>query len=124
VKETKIFMFDDLAYAAGERVEAEDGETVTLRLDGEGVSLDLTAEHAKELRELLAPYFAAGTPAGGGKPPSPAPASHGRQPTDYNQGMREYADARGISYRSASGGVYYSASLRAEYEQYLSAGGR
>ena len=76
MKETKVYMFDDLAYAAGERVEAD--ETVTLRLDSESVALDLTEAHAKELRDLLAPYFAVRpVPA----TPALAPPKGGRRPT-------------------------------------------
>jgi hypothetical protein len=35
-------------------------ETIQLTLDGRGVQLDLSAEQANDLRELLAPYFDAG----------------------------------------------------------------
>ena len=123
MKETKIFSFDDLDFAAnGERTEiGDDGRAVILSLDGERVELDLTAAHIKELREQLAPYFAAGQP----PPPPPPPAKPlGKPPTDYNAGMRAYADARGLSYRTPGGGIYYPAQLRAEYDDYLAGGGK
>jgi hypothetical protein len=125
VKETKVFMFDDLDYAGGERVEAD--RSVVLRFGVDAVELDLTDAHIKELADYLAPYFAAGSapeqPAPRPAPP-PSSSSAGRAPTAYNAGMRRYADDRGISYRTPSGGVYYPAQLQAEYAEFLAQGGR
>lgn len=55
----KVVLVDDL----DGRSDA-DG-THKLSLNGQRIELDLTDEHAKELQELLAPYFDAGRNAGG-----------------------------------------------------------
>lgn len=59
MKELKLVLSDDLIYAeTGKRVPAD--ETVVLSLDGKRRELDLTSEHAKELREFLEPWLDAG----------------------------------------------------------------
>lgn len=40
-------------------------ETVTFALDGVNYAIDLTQEHASEMRDLLAPYVSAGRRVGG-----------------------------------------------------------
>lgn len=59
MRELQVTVSDDLTYMlTGERVPAT--ETIQLSLDGEARELDLTSEHASELRELLADYLKAG----------------------------------------------------------------
>jgi hypothetical protein len=112
-----IQTIDDLHHHEdGEQVAAE--RTHRLTLDGKDTELDLTAEHYKELDELLARYFAAGRKPQG--PPRAPKTGAGKRPTDYNAGMREYADAHGINYRAAkSGKPYYSAKLKRAYAAHL-----
>lgn len=44
-----------------------------------------------------------------------------RELLDWNEGMRTYADSRGISYRTDSGRIRYPPGLREEYERWLDA---
>lgn len=76
MKEIQVVMSDDLIYTeTGRRVPAD--ETVTIALDGKTRELDLTAEHAKELRELMADWMEAGN-----EPrPESAPPATGRKST-------------------------------------------
>jgi transcriptional regulator with XRE-family HTH domain len=47
-----------------------------------------------------------------------------RELLDWNRGMREYADAHGISYRNASGRIRYPDRLQEEYASYMALRGR
>jgi hypothetical protein len=59
VKEVQILISDDLTYAeTGKKVEAD--ETLILAIGGVKRELDLTSQHADELRKLLEPYLRAG----------------------------------------------------------------
>lgn len=125
----KIITVDDLDRLADPESEILADETVLLQVGDVRVELDLTAEHAKELRELVAPWLAAGAPLveAPRKPPAaakePAKPRHGRAPTEYNAGMRRFAEARGINYKGPSGKPYYNVQLKADYEQFLRSGG-
>jgi hypothetical protein len=70
--------------------------TVRFGLDGTEYEIDLSAEHARELREALARYVRAGRRAGGG---ARRPARSGRKPPasglDTTE-VREWARAQGI----------------------------
>jgi hypothetical protein len=124
-------MFDDLHYAAGERVEADVTVRISFGMSGvnhRSVELDLSEVHAKELDDLLSPYLNAGQQAEPIKAPAPnrlppRPPGHAGQwnaNAAYNLGMREWADAQGINYRNESTGqVYYSRTLRDAYAEYL-----
>lgn len=122
----KIVAFDDLSLADGEEVEAEH-QSVPLVLGDRRVELDLSDVHLKELEELTARWFEAGQPVSGAARKAPPPARRrrdGRAPSPYNQGMIDFAEQRGIPYRTKSTGkLYYSAELRARYEQHLRNGG-
>jgi len=102
---------------------AETGEQVTgalthrLRLDGEDIEIDLTAEHYDELRKLLDRYVQAGRRPADWKPP-PIP-SHAKMSRAETTALRAWADAQTppLSYRTAGGkgagkGYYYSIDLR------------
>jgi hypothetical protein len=103
--------------------QAEDGEQVTadrthqLALDGRTVEIDLTAAHYDELAKLLSRYFAAGRKGpGGDRTPGGRRPGSGRATGSYNAGMRAYADAHGISYRTqAHGKPSYNVGLRRAY---------
>jgi hypothetical protein len=57
-------------------VLGEDGTTVSFSLDGTDYEIDLSPEHADELREAFAPYIAAGRKAADGRRgPAPRPLS-------------------------------------------------
>ena len=109
-RETRVHLFDDLAIAdSGERVEA--AETRTLGYNGTVVELDLTAEHAKELDELVARYLAAGNVIAR----APVSTTAAKLSRAEAAAMRAFATERGLSYRTkhgGSGGIYYSAELR------------
>jgi hypothetical protein len=48
-------------------VLGDDGTTVSFTVDGTDYLIDLSPEHADELREVFAPYVAAGRKAAGGR---------------------------------------------------------
>jgi hypothetical protein len=133
MKELQLVLSDDLTFATtGERVPAE--ETVLISLDGKTRELDLTAEHAAELRQIMEPYLKAGH-APGNEPPLTSPEGKRiKKPTPSliearaaQKKIRDWADARGMRspdgkrpvYRTESGGYYYSYQLLKEYERWL-----
>jgi len=125
VRETQVVIYDDLDAANGERVEAS--ELVAVGLDGRWVELDLTVAHAKTLRDFLAPYIAAAQP--GAEPPALV-ASKAKMTRTYAAALREWADERGIAYRTqkkAGGkvsGYYYGIPLRRAFAAHLAATGQ
>jgi Lsr2 len=133
MKELKLVLSDDLTFAeTGRRVPAD--ETVVLSIGGIHRELDLTEEHAKELREFLEPYLNAGHMPGG-EPPVTDPAGNRiKRPTPEliksrhaMKKVRDWADAQGMrsedgkrpAYRTESGGYYYPYSLMKAYEAHL-----
>ena len=136
MKELQLVLTDDLTHhLTGERVPAD--ETVLIALDGRSRELDLSAQHAKELRELLAPYMAAGHMPD--MPPVNPTEKHVKTPTPSlvlararQKLIRDFADERGMRspdgkrpiYRTASGGYYYSFRLMRMYEAHLEAEAR
>lgn len=123
MRELQLVLSDDLAYAQGERIPAE--ETVVIAIDGKTRELDLTAAHAKELREMLAPYIDAGHVPGNQpsraavKPPVDVIQSRARQ-----KQLRDWADRKGLRsedglrpiYRTPGGGYYYPHDMVKQYE--------
>jgi hypothetical protein len=73
-------------------------ESLTFGLDGRVLEIDLSAAHARELRDLLAPYVGAARPASprirrsGSVRPSSSPADHQR-----NQKIRSWATENGYA---------------------------
>lgn len=122
MKRIKVEMFDDLDHQADETALVPADETLRLALDGQVVELDLTTVHAKELRELLAPYLAAGSPPDdqprklASPPPGKVPREGSRS---YNKAMREYAGRRGITLNQG----YLPVSLRLEFKRYIELNG-
>ena len=88
--------------------ELEGGETVNFALDGVEYQIDLSEEHADELRKAFAPYvlkgrrtggrYAGGGRASAGRPrrsaDSDSPGTSGRSKRD-TQAIREWAQANG-----------------------------
>lgn len=123
MRELRLALFDDLEAAAGLRVEAD---TVRrLSLDGKEVELDLTAEHAEELDEILAPYLKAGQRTE--KVTTPPGGTAARN--EYNELMRGFSDRyegtgwNGRNFRPYrqmdKGGYYYPKSLQATFATYM-----
>lgn len=135
MRELKLVLSDDLAYALnGERIAAD--ETVLLSIDGKTRELDLTAEHAKELREFVEPYMKAGHVPGNEPPVTDPEGKRIKKPTPdlidsraKHKKIRDWADSMGYRspdgkrpiYRTESGGYYYPWSLMREYEAHLEA---
>lgn len=135
MKELQLVLSDDLTFSlSGERIPAD--ETVRISIDGRARELDLTAVHAKELREILEPYMKAGH-LPGNEPSFTSPEGKRlKRPTPSliearaeQQRLRDYADSRGYRspdgkrpvYRTESGGYYYSHKLVKEYEAWVEA---
>jgi len=122
VKHTRVVIdrWDDVDLADGREVPADD--TLTLGLDGVTVELDLTASRAKNLREHLAPFMAAGQ-----KPPGEVGAdlAHQKMSRAYAAAMRAWADRQSppINYRGPSGSHYYAVGLRRAFAAHLAATG-
>lgn len=84
---TRVTLTDDLDGSVA-------AQTVRFALEGVGYEIDLTDEHAGELRDALAPYVAAGRRRTAGRA-----ASAGRAPAvrDYDpQAVRAWAASRKI----------------------------
>lgn len=82
-------------------------ETVSFDLDGVDYTIDLSADHARELRDIMAPYVAVATRTGGRrqtKPKAlkPVPSFRAEQPRPSREHqervrkVREYAKAQGL----------------------------
>jgi nucleoid-associated protein Lsr2 len=78
-------------------LDGSDAEgTVRFGLDGAGYEIDLNAEHARALRDALAPYVSAARRVGGG---ARRPARSGRRGSASGLNtteVREWAKAQGI----------------------------
>ena len=64
-------------------------ETVTFGLDGADYEIDLSEANAKKLRDLLAPYAAAGRKVGGRRRRSQRAAAGGTSASEIRQWARE-----------------------------------
>lgn len=133
MKELQLVLSDDLAFfLRGERVPAD--ETVLISIDGKTRELDLTAQNAAELRQVLEPYLKAGhlpgnepalTSPDGKKLKKPTPSLI--EARAQQKKLRDYADSRGMRssdgkrpiYRTEGGGYYYPYPLVKEYEAYV-----
>jgi hypothetical protein len=76
-------------------------ETVTFAVDGTQYEIDLSKKNAAKMRDLLAPYVAAGTKVGraaAGATRTAAPRARGSAAADrdQNRAIREWAQAKGI----------------------------
>ena len=83
VQKVSIILVDDLD-------GAEADETVRFGLDGTSYEIDLTSEHAAELREALAPYVGHARKAGsGGRRARSSPTRTGAPAADIRAWARE-----------------------------------
>lgn len=130
MRELQLILSDDLVYAqTGDRIPAD--ETVVIALDGKTRELDLTADNAKALRELIEPYITAGHIPGqpsagkaGAGPVTSLVTARARQKL-----IRDWADSLGLksedgkrpAYRTESGGYYYPYKLMKMYEAHQAA---
>jgi hypothetical protein len=76
-------------------------ETVTFAVDGAQYEIDLSKKNAAKMRDLLAPYVAAGTKvgrtaAGGARGAAPRPRGSAAADRDQNRAIREWAQGKGI----------------------------
>ena len=101
-QKTIIRLVDDID---GTEYGESEGETLTYGLDGTIYEIDLKAEHAQELRDLLAPYISvsrgSGTSRGtaGGRTPRKAPSLKTKSPETRTYDLallRHWAAQNGI----------------------------
>jgi hypothetical protein len=83
----------------------EADETVEFGVDGTMYEIDLSAEHANELREILERYVEAGTRQRAGRVPGQrvngsGPRRANKADKEQNQAIREWAQRRGIDVAS------------------------
>lgn len=114
MKEVIPVLWDDLILAE-EGTKKPADITVTLAYNGAEIDLDLSTEHANELGSVLARYFDAIRKLRQGKARSPVDSTR----TQYNKGLREWANREGLNYRTTTGKYYYSERLKAAYDAYL-----
>jgi hypothetical protein len=106
-------LWDDLDFRSGKKTEAQ--ETLTIGIDGWWVEVDLTDEHAKQLRDAVMPLMEAGRRLR--EPPKPVPdhkaGTVARGPA-HGKAMRSFADAHGLQddYKKKSDGSGYSYSTK------------
>jgi Lsr2 len=82
--------------------ELEDGETITFALDGVEYEIDLSGEHAEQLRDALDPYVQNGRRIGG---------RSARSSRSSGSGSRRSSDS-GSSSRESSGGGHDTRAIR------------
>jgi Lsr2 len=82
--------------------ELEDGETITFALDGVEYEIDLSGEHAEQLRDALDPYVRNGRRIGG---------RSARSSRSSGSGSRRSSDS-GSSSRESSGGGHDTRAIR------------
>ncbi len=134
MRELQLVLSDDLTYhQTGERVPAD--ETVTIGLDSKTRELDLTAENAKKLRELLAPWIEAGHVPGQEQRKDDAQQERGFRGGAFiesrarHKAMRDFADKLGLKsedglrpiYVTPGGANYYPTRLKNMYAAHLAA---
>jgi hypothetical protein len=66
-------------------------ETVSFRYNGADYEIDLSGEHARQLREALAPFVAAARPAGHHRPMASERTRQQRADLEHNQSVRAWA---------------------------------
>ncbi|MGN7799000.1 histone-like nucleoid-structuring protein Lsr2 [Leifsonia sp. 22587] len=83
-----VQLVDDLD---GTPIDDNSGETIVFTIDGVEREIDLSAEHAAQFREALAPYITAGRR----RTKAAAPARAGRSAKPDLQAIRTWANANG-----------------------------
>lgn len=80
----------------GTLLESGEGETVHFSVNGAAYEIDLTAEHADELRAALEPYIKAGRRAGSSGGRTSAPRRRAARNNETGE-IREWAKANGFT---------------------------
>ena len=115
-QQTLVRLVDDLDETI---IENGDGQTIRFGIDNVSYEIDLTNEHADEMREALSRYVEAARKTGGGRRPTGARGS-GRSRSGKSDvspvAVREWAKANGIEV-SARGRI-----PRSVVEQFRAAG--
>jgi hypothetical protein len=109
-----LVAFDDLDAREGKRTIAT--QTVALALDGREAVLDLTDEHADELRDFLRRYMGAGVT---GSKETSGVAGVWTERREYRKAFRERADRTGVRYLTPGGSYYYRTEDLAKFDEYL-----
>lgn len=93
---TVVQLVDDID---GTQIGENQGETVTFSLDGATYEIDVTRDHARELRDAVQIYIANGRRIAGGRGrPVPAPrsgGSTGRRDPEQTKAIKDWAKANG-----------------------------
>jgi hypothetical protein len=119
-REVRVFAFDDVAAAAGDKSIEAERLNIGLAFDGADVVLDLTKAHYEELAELVRPWIRAGKRA---TAPPEGRRSRGRMPAEFYEGMRQYAREHAIKIPTDGEGKHnYPGKLRRDYEAAVIAG--
>lgn len=123
MKELLLVSWDDLHLKQGEKVPAT--RTVHFSLNGKPYELDLTDESHEHFMEDLRVYVeAAHKPDivdGPGTVTAPSGKRRYRHDPDnvrYLRELREFADANGLKYKTATGKYYYALRLHNAFESY------
>ena len=85
---TTVLLTDDLD-------GSEAVETVSFAVDGRQFEIDLNAEHAADIREMLQLYVEAARQVGGGRSGSPSRTPRTSAATTDGKAMRAWAKAKG-----------------------------
>jgi GNAT superfamily N-acetyltransferase len=93
-----VQLVDDLTQ---EPIEEGAGESVRFSLDGVGYTIDLTNEHADELRNLLSPYVSKARKGDGvGRAAGRSATASARAPKGDLKAIREWASSNGYKVSS------------------------
>jgi nucleoid-associated protein Lsr2 len=92
-QQTIVRLVDDLDETV---IERGDGQTVKFGLDGTSYELDLTNEHADELREAFSRYVKAARKSGGQKSTVSKPSRTSSKSDVSPQAVREWAKANKV----------------------------
>ena len=94
---TVVHLVDDID---GTQITDNQGETVTFALDGATYEIDVTRDHAQELRNAVQVYIANARRVSGGRGrPIPAPrsgGSSGRRDPEQTKAIKDWAKANGL----------------------------
>jgi hypothetical protein len=117
-RETVVYLVDDLT---GERLPDGGGETVTFSLDGTSWEMDLSHEHAAELRAFMRRYMDKARRVGLGHPHTRrnvrGPAQRGQTETSV---VRAWAVKQGLLAQGSRGRI--PATIREQYDLATRAG--
>jgi hypothetical protein len=71
-------------------------ETVSFHCDGSSYEIDLSSEHARQLREALTPFIAAARPTAPGNREASALTRQQQAAREHNQSVRDWARRRNV----------------------------